>query len=162
MVCACTYTHTVYSSLYTSHMVFTCLWSADVSTEKKRVTHPSRTSLLPGSPWGPEAAFSITAATTHPASMILSFCNSPLWRTWVGGKGERAREGRKEGEWMGGWVKSRGWEVESDAMKPPDVNPLEAAACTTLKARNHKAHCNLQWHHASVLGAASVIMHVRL
>lgn len=57
----------------------------------ERVTHPSRTSPLPGSPWGPEAAFSITAATTHPASMIRC-------RTATAHCGEREREGGEKEE----------------------------------------------------------------
>ena len=32
-----------------------------------------------------------------------------------------------------------GWEEESDAMKPSDDIPLEAAACATLKAAIHGA-----------------------
>lgn len=47
---------------------------------------------------------------------------------------------------MGGCVGGEeGWEEESDGMKPPDVNPLEAAACATLKATAHRAQtviCN--------------------
>lgn len=57
----------------------------------------------------------------------------------MSGREKRESEGREEGRRMGGWVKSRGWEEESDAMKPPDVNPLEAAVYTTLKAGNHSA-----------------------
>lgn len=53
-------------------------------------------SSLPGSPWGPEAAFSITAATTHAASMMPPDCKSPLWRnvTMEGREGERERGGQ--------------------------------------------------------------------
>ena len=59
-------------------------------------THPSRTSPLPASPPGPEAAFSITAATTHPASMMLPYRNSPLRRRGGVGGGEREREWERE------------------------------------------------------------------
>lgn len=50
--------------------------------------------------------------------------------------GRRGRETKPE------WVaerKSRAWEKESDPMKPPDVDTLEAAACATLKATIHIA-----------------------
>lgn len=57
---------------------------------RKKGAHPSRTSLLPGSPWGPEAAFSITAATTHPVSMMPPCCNSPLLRN-VSGRREKQK-----------------------------------------------------------------------
>lgn len=57
----------------------------------KKKTYLWKTSSLPGSPRGPEAAFSITAATTHVASMVPPGCSSPLWR-----KRERGRKGERE------------------------------------------------------------------
>lgn len=79
---------------------------------RERVTHPSRTSPLPGFPWGPEAAFPITAATPQPASIILPYWSSRLTR-W-----RRERDGgeRERGE-------------STLAGKLPDINPLLAAAC---------------------------------
>lgn len=79
--------------------------SADIMHGEKTGTHRSRTSPLPGSPLGAGGAFSITAATTHPASMLPPDGTSPLWRNVSrrggkeggGGGGEGGREGEKEG-----------------------------------------------------------------
>lgn len=90
-------------------------------TEKRKGTHRSRTSPLPGSPLGTEAAFSITAATTLPASMLPPDGTSPLWRN-VSGREGRAGEGRggREGD-------------RDESKPPPDVKP--AGGCSQRHSR---------------------------
>lgn len=56
----------------------------------------------------------------------------------MGGEKERQSEGMK----VGGYKRTR-WEDESDAMKPPDVNPLEAASGTTQGYNPQSTDCNV-------------------
>lgn len=96
--------HALVAARYSAHLPgLTSPPSADVVHGEKTGTHRSRTSPLPGSPLGTGAAFSITAATTLPASMLPPDGKSPLCRNVSrregregGGGGEGGRERRRD------------------------------------------------------------------
>lgn len=123
------------------------LTSADVTRGEKRGTHRSRTSPLPGSPLGPEAAFSITAATTLAASMLPVDGTSPLWRN-VSGRERWGGEGRE------GWKKGGRDELKP----PPDVKPTGGCGERHSRLRPSETRHYQGLHHPGVmLGIHAII-----